>query len=693
MEYYNKMLCVTREELIGGSDPVMKEGTFNSNLYRKRIVPVYAGGGEENFTLYSFDSMPKKYRERFMEKYGKPEEVLREREMHKTVKYDESARTFFEEYEYFKNGEYTTLDKDLIAEYTTNASVLGELLRMKAERKAMMASLNARAADVWEVVRENSERLRELYHHTLPTSLVRLKARICAFQKDGYQSIISRKIGNANTIKLTEEGKEVLIALKRSHTPRYNDEQLFDKYNDISVFRGWKPLKSIRSMQAWLYSPKVEQLWHDAVHGEQSARQRYGRKQKTLHPERRDSLWYGDGTKLNLYYRDGNTVRTTSVYEVVDDMSEVLLGYCISESENFEAQYCAFRMAIERSGHKPYEIVHDNQGGHKKLNRQGKKPTGDGEKAQGFLDGLCHIHRPTMPYNGESKTIESIFGRFQSQVLARYFNFTGQNVTAKKKSSRPNMEMLAANKDKLPTYRELCDLYAECREEWNTMKHPKKDCSRLEAYEGSVNEATPVVGKYEMQDMFWIMSDKPVTFTDSGIKMTIKKKPYQWEVFTEDEAGELIPDYAWRGKHTWEKFYVQYDPMDMATVNLYSIDRAGKRHFCRVARPYMAIHRAMQDQTAEEKARIHAEIERGKQDRIDRVAAGRSIAYRHGTDPEQNGLNYPKLKGMTKEQQEQVYDRMERMESDSRAEVVELGQHTKKLSNEEWSEELMYGKM
>ena len=52
----------------------------------------------------------------------------------------------------FKNGEYTTLDKELIAEYTTNASVLGELLRMKAERKAMMASLNARATDVWEMV-------------------------------------------------------------------------------------------------------------------------------------------------------------------------------------------------------------------------------------------------------------------------------------------------------------------------------------------------------------------------------------------------------------------------------------------------------------------------------------------------------------------------------------------------------------
>ena len=129
-------------------------------------------------------------------KYGNPEEVLREREMRKTVKYDESARTFFEEYEYFKNGEYTTLDKELIAEYTTNASVLGELVRMKMERKAMMASLNARATDVWEMVLQNSEELRERYHHTLPASLSRLKARICAFQKDGYESVVSKKLGN-----------------------------------------------------------------------------------------------------------------------------------------------------------------------------------------------------------------------------------------------------------------------------------------------------------------------------------------------------------------------------------------------------------------------------------------------------------------------------------------------------------------
>lgn len=677
MEYHDRILCVTSEELIGGSDPIMKEGTLNSNVYRKNIICVLRGGGEGRQALYSYDSIPKKYKEKFVAKYGDPADVLRERELRETVKYDEKARAFFAEFTYEKNGEQVHLSDELIQEYTANASVLGELVKMKAERKAMMSALNARATEVWQVVLGNSELLRERYGHTLPESESRLKARMRAFEREGYVSVVSKKLGNVNTLKVTSEARDVLIGWKRCQTPRYTTVQLLEKYNNYAEFKGWKPIKAKRTLEVWLEQPDVKPLWFDAVHGEQAARQRYGRKQKTLHPERRDSLWYGDGTKLNLYYRDGNTVRTTSVYEVVDDMSEVLLGYHISDSEDFEAQYNAFRMAIQRSGHKPYEIVHDNQGGHKKLNRLSKGE----EKQQGFLDRICHIHRSTMPYNGESKTIESIFGRFQQQVLSRYYNFTGQNVTAKKDTSRPNMEMVAANKDRLPTYKELCELYAQCREEWNNMKHPKKECSRLEAYEGSVNEQTPTVGIYEMQDMFWVMSDKPVTFTDSGIKMTVNKKPYQWEVFTE----EGYVDYEWRRAHTWEKFYVKYDPMDMTNVNLYSIDRAGKKHFCRVARPYIAIHRAMQDQTAEEKAYIHAELERGKQDRIERVIAGRTIAKRHGTDPEQNGLNYPKLKGLTAELQEQVYDRLGRLEDKSKAEVVELGKHTKQLSNEDWA--------
>ena len=84
-----------------------------------------------------------------------------------------------------------------------------------------------------------------------------------------------------------------------------------------------------------------------------------------------------------------------------------------------------------------------------------------------------------------------------------------------------------------------------------------------------------------MVDMFWIMHDKPATFTDQGITIEVKKQKYTWEVFKNGE-----PDLEWRKLHTWEKFYVQYDPNDMTTVNLYAIDLAGRKRFSTVARPY-----------------------------------------------------------------------------------------------------------
>ena len=91
---------------------------------------------------------------------------------------------------------------------------------------------------------------------------------------------------------------------------------------------------------------------------------------------------YGDGTKLNLYYKAAENgrwvVRTASVYEVVDAYSETLLGYAVSDTENFDVQFRAFRMAIETSGHKPYEIVTDNQAASAARLRNASSPTSVG---------------------------------------------------------------------------------------------------------------------------------------------------------------------------------------------------------------------------------------------------------------------------------------------------------------------------
>nr|DAU82157.1 MAG TPA: transposase [Caudoviricetes sp.] len=668
MEYYNKMLCVTREELCMGTDPVMKQGTFNTNLYRGHLVSVNNGGGEGNYTLYAWSSLPEKYRKRYMERYGDPEQRMKEAMMRDRIKLDSEAREWYEAFTYEKNGRAEHLTGELIEEYTINASVLGELQKMMAQRQALRQSLNSSMAGAWEVICQSSEALREEYHHTLPKHIARLKAKIKAFKADGYLSLISGKVGNLNTIKITPEFGQLLIALKRCRVPVYTDAQIFEEGNRRAVENGWKPLKSLSGLKRWFNSAAIMPLWYDAVYGEQAARQKFGRKHRTALPTKRDALWYGDGTKLNLYYQDEEgKVRTTQVYVVIDAMSEVMLGWHISDTEDYEAQYHAYRMAIQTSRHKPYEIVHDNQGGHKKLD------------ADGLFKKLCHVHRTTQPYNGESKTIEAVFGRFQQQVLHKDWRFTGQNITAKKMSSRPNLEFIEENKDSLYTLEELKDAYAKATKEWNEMQHPAYGKSRQEAYDNSVNEETQQVTAHDMVDMFWVTAKRMSTFTDQGISVTIKKEKRQYEVMS--EPG--VPDHEWRRQHTYERFVVKYDPYDFGSVRLYKKEADGSLRFERVAEPYVVIHRAIQEQTEGEAVFIRQEQAANTTDRIERTVAGRKIEKAHGVMPEQHGLRSPKPKGMTAAERRQI-ERRTGIYSKA-PEEYKIGRKTKQVSLEDWS--------
>jgi hypothetical protein len=421
-----------------------------------------------------------------------------------------------------------------------------------------------------------------------------------------------------------------------------------------------------------LYSPAIQPLWYDAVYGELAAAQKFSRRHHTDLPELRDALWYGDGTKLNLYYRDErNQVRTINVYEVIDAYSEVMLGYHISEAEDFEAQYGAYRMAIQVAGHKPYELVHDNQGGHKKLNRQGG----------GFLDNICHIHRPTKPYNGQSKTIENLFCRFQHEVLAKDFGFTGHNITAKKESSRPNLEFIDANKAKLPTLAELKARYPELRKEWNSMPHPATGISRQEMYDTSVNPDTEAVTTQEMIRIFWMMTDKPVTYGTSGVKVTINRREYTYEV--QSEAG--VPDHEFLSRNVGSKFRIQYDPYDFGSVRLYSEDKDGSLRFVRVATPPMRIHRAIQEQTESEARFIRQEEEANRRDRIERMVRAKEIERKHGVMPEQLGLVTPKLQGATTETRREI-ERRTALYRVGPIEETQAGRATKQKSNITWDQ-------
>lgn len=652
MEVYEGKIAVTFDELTAtaGGEAVMARGTLKGLLARHPEYRLSKGGGLGQVCRIDFDMLRDYYKKRFISKYGDPRKILAEQalraELNLTI--DANARQYYSNYRYTLRGELKALPEAIVEELTLNASILklmtGIISRRSVLRKA--AGRQTTTKELLETISEVYEKLRDAYGHTLPTSLGRLRSKLAAYKEDGYVSLISKKWGNNSAAIITEEAGEYLIALKRSKVPVYTDSMMLAAYNDYAARHDWKQLKSLRAMRDWLNRPEIRPLWYDAAHGELASHQLFSRKHDTTMPTMRDSLWYGDGTKLNLYYKEWVEgkgkgrweVRTLQVYEVIDAYSEVLLGYNISETENYASQYAAYRMAVATSGHRPFEIVHDNQGGHNKLS------------TENFLNRLpSGLNRPTAPNSGQSKTIENLFGRLQDEYLRRDWRFTGMNITAKKVNSRINLEFIAANKDNLYTRAELIAAYEDIRKEWNAAAHPKTGVARQEMYNSSTNPATPALTEMDMVEVFWLLTDRPVAYTSSGLSITIKGETHHYEVCT--EAGD--PDHEFYWKNNGRKYRVKYDPCDLRSIRLYTESPDGLR-FERTAEIKIAVQRNIQEQKEGDQAFIRANIAADIAMRKTIQIKAQTIERKYGMSVEQQGLKRPGMSNVPQKVNDEV---------------------------------------
>jgi len=68
-------------------------------------------------------------------------------------------------------------------------------------------------------------------------------------------------------------------------------------------------------------------------------------------------------------------------------------------------------------------------------------------------------------------------------------------------------------------------------------------------YQNSVNPDTTAVDQLDMIEMFWLTTQKPATFTASGITIEVDTKKYTYEVLGTDK----MPDLEFRKKHTFRQ--------------------------------------------------------------------------------------------------------------------------------------------
>ena len=661
MKYFSNILCVTYRELTRCDDgePIMSKSNYDLLKYRGRINAVSAGRGMGNEALVEWSSMPERFRERYVAKYGDQERAVT-KAMNQELKIDESARSYYQEYT-LPDG-VTRLKSDQIEAYTLDASVLALLNERWADQKSGRGSGGNNTPVNWAPIFALSDDLREAYGHHLPKSRSRLQDKMREFRASGYACLISGKIGNSNTAKMTAESQEWAVMMMRRRSPRYTEQMCFTAYNEEAASGRWKPLKSSATLHDYLWRPDVYPLWADTKIGELAVRQKLQHQNTLKAVGLRDSLWYGDGTVINLYYKEFSpsqgryVARRVWVYEVMDAATEVLLGCAIGKVENFDLARKAILNALEFSGHKPYELAVDNQGGVKaKQNAM-------------WMSRIANIYRNTAPHHGNSKTVESMFGRFQAQVLSRCYNYSGGNVKALSHNAQIDTEFIRNNVESLPTFDGLIAQYMNARNEWNRMPMAgacTSTASRLEVYNGTENPNTSAVTPEMLSRLRMVFSKAPSTYRQGGIRLTVDKREYWFEVRME---GSLQADRRWATEHMDEKFVVEYDPDsltgDGSFIRLHRDCGAAGLQEVAVARPKHIVARDMLSQSPEDKRFLQESIRLDKEERVRLQLERLAIDARHGILPERMGMVTPKLQGMGSAEFERIAERIRREQVD-----------------------------
>lgn len=664
-EYYNNILCVQggwlynrpvydkilalkkmlktsnddKEDLLSKLDYLKREYKKDCHtiitkpnydaMSSRGLLKKLKNGGCGRTALVVYDSLPDRIQKKIVEQYGDPHKTVKNYKFIDYLETDQDALSFYKGH-LLSNGEH--LPKPNILQYVAEASILNAIKTIVTNTTAKRKALGGGATKLWDKLSTVIQALpQHTYPHSLPSNVRSLKRKYKAYNQNGYTALIHKGFSNTNSEKINDNAKVWIISRWADRVVKVaNLQQLLFEYNEMAAIKSWKPLKEEATLRNYLYKEGIKHLWYGHRYGDAAAKEKFSRKHSTKLPTMRDSLWYSDGTKLNYFYRDAKgKIATCQVYEVMDAYSEVFLGYHISKTEDYQAQFAAYKMAVKISEHKPYQIGFDGQGGHKKL------------KAGNFLTKVARLAIKTAPYNGSSKTIESAFGRFQAQFLKRDWFFTGQNITAKKQESKSNREFINTNLSAFPTLEQVKAIYAKRRQEWNEAPHPKTGIPRLEMYMQSSNPETVKINLWDMVDLFWIERPIAITCTSDGIVFDEKKVTYKYEVYRSDN----LPDVEWLRNNIDKKFIVKFDPEDMSMIYLYEKSPLGLK-FVTEARTKIEIHRGKQEQEAWENEFIQKVKKLNDEARIKTDDEMDAILADHGMLPEQYGLKSPSLLGV-----------------------------------------------
>ncbi|KAB8151781.1 hypothetical protein EZY14_016435 [Kordia sp. TARA_039_SRF] len=488
------------------------------------------------------------------------------RDFEKEIQIDYEASEYYRKYR-LPSGEPLSEKKQI--EYLTKAQILNTIVRKTSVRTRLTK------AKLWQQISEDINTLDKLrFPHNLPSNPRSLQRVTKKYKTEGYESLVHKGFGNANTRKITQDVGEWLIAMYALPI-KMSIPEIHTIYNQRRKEKGWCKI-SESAIKAFIFTPENEKIWTVGRHGKSVYRADFGHKMKKDKSQWFPNCWWAiDGTKLDWVHYYDNTIKMAAklkIDPVIDVFSEKILGYSYSETEDHTDHFKAIKMAVNNSHARPYLFTHDRQSAHTSARMQ-----------ELYKNLVARQGGTTYPHKARrhSNPVEQIFLRFQKQVLNKMWFSDKQSVTSKTHDSRPNMEFISENKHHLKSKEELLAAFEFCVNKWNSMKHPHFEMSRDEVYQQEAPMSESISFSDQIQ-MFWIEETTPLPYRQDGIRLTVNKKKYLFEVY--DNDGKVDTDF--RFKNVGAKLIIRYDPQELDNfVQLYKLNSKGEKVFVATAEP------------------------------------------------------------------------------------------------------------
>lgn len=206
MIYHENILCVALQ-------PLMDNGIANPSLWKKWVrdgAEQVQKGGNGRIALLKLSTIPERYQAAIKSVFGSADQHAKAKPFRDKVEADEKAVTYFTNY-LLADGRH--LEEKYIKEYCTNANVLNAVLKVFNDQSQSRKALGGNMRNFWQNASDAVNGIRAEVPHTLPTSKERLFKTARTYQAEGYFSLVSKKFGNDNTLKVYDDLERLILSI------------------------------------------------------------------------------------------------------------------------------------------------------------------------------------------------------------------------------------------------------------------------------------------------------------------------------------------------------------------------------------------------------------------------------------------------------------------------------------------------